>query len=211
MTFTKKYFITIIILTLFLIPSFSTGELNNFENRPFWTSKTNYVEFGVVYGVGTAISKKKLEKGREESFKNGILEIANYAQITNTSLLFVETQMTYEEQNKDGSYSVWRLVKVPFEMIKNVKKALTSTSPIYGKIAKKVKELEKQNENDKALNLKKMVSMGKSVGDLKSQMKILNKRMKKVENKIIFMKTFLALKGNWNEKWPRYSKFHTYR
>ena len=120
MTANKNNYMAIIILLFLSIPSFIFAELNNFDNRPVWTSQSNYVEFGIVYGVGTALNKKTLEQAREDSFNAAFLEIANYAQILNTSLLFVETQMTYEEENKDGTYSVWRLVKIPLEMIKNV-------------------------------------------------------------------------------------------
>jgi len=109
-------FVASLLLITFASPSMLFA-LN--QDRPFWTEKSCYVEGEVVYGVGVALNKHSLDEARKAAFNAGVWEIASFTQTNNTTSLFIETQMTYEEQNKDGTYSVWRLVKVPIEMLKD--------------------------------------------------------------------------------------------
>ncbi len=182
--FNNRLFIAVLFVMTFSFPSILSAWSLNAQNRPFWTEKSCYVESGVAYGVGVSLKRHSLEEARKLAFSAGVWEIANFAQISDTTLLFIETQMTYEEKNKDGSYSVWRLVKVPIKMLENTKKALHSNNPIYQELAIKVRQLENENRKGKANNLRRSVGMGKSVSELKSELQVLTKRLGEVEEKV---------------------------
>ncbi len=179
----RPFIAALFIISLSFSSILSVGSVDA-QSRPFWTEKSCYVEFEVVYGVGVSLKKHSLEEARKAAFKAGVWEIANFAQITETTLLFIETQMTYDEQNKDETYSVWRLVKVPIEMLKNTKKALGSNNPIYQELATKIRQLEDENEKEKADNLRRAVGMGKSVNELKRELQALTVRVAKMEVKV---------------------------
>ncbi len=182
--FNNRSFIVALFIISLSFPSILSVQSLNAQDRPFWTEKSCYLEFGVVYGIGVSLRKHSLEEARKAAFNAGVWEIANFAQIIDTTLLFIETQMTYEEQNKDETYSVWRLVKTPIEMLQNTKKALGSNKPIYQKLATKIKQLEDENQKEKADNLRRAVGMGKSVDELKRELQALTARVAKVEEKV---------------------------
>lgn len=85
------------------------------EQRPFWTEKSAFVEGDHLYVVGVATKVQTSEAGRLQAFEHGRRELMNYAQVTNleTHGLVIETQMTYEEPNPDGTITVFRLLRVP--------------------------------------------------------------------------------------------------
>ncbi len=80
--------------------------------HPFWAEKSSFVEGDVLYAVGVATQAKSQEAGRQTAYESGKRELSNFAQITDLSGLNIETQMTYEELNRDGTFNVFRLLKV---------------------------------------------------------------------------------------------------
>ena len=85
------------------------------ESRPFWTEKSAFVEGDELFVVGVASRARSMEEGRKLAFENGKIELMNFAQITNLEAqgLVIETQMTYEEANTDGTVTVFRLLRAP--------------------------------------------------------------------------------------------------
>ena len=98
-------------LTL-LIPSLPLAAR---ESRPFWTEKTAFVEGDDLFVVGVASKASTAEAGRQQAFEHGKIELMNYAQVTSLEAqgLVIETQMTHEESNSDGTITVYRLLRVP--------------------------------------------------------------------------------------------------
>lgn len=85
------------------------------DSRPFWTEKSAFIEGDDLFVVGVASKAKTAEEGRQRAFEHGKIELMNYAQITDLEAqgLVIETQMTHEEPNSDGTVSVFRLLRVP--------------------------------------------------------------------------------------------------
>lgn len=83
--------------------------------RPFWTEKSSFIEGGDLFVVGVASHVRSVEEGRQKAFEHGKVELMNFAQVTDLEAqgLVVETQMTYEESNSDGTVTVFRLLRVP--------------------------------------------------------------------------------------------------
>lgn len=176
MTFLLKE--TILFLTGFMIiicPYISFAELPEASDRPFWTQKTCYRMDNLIYGVGLSTGNHSLEEARKKSFKAALWEISNYAQIKDTTLLIVETQMTYEEQNKNGTFSVWRLVRVPLPMIEKTRALIVKSAPSYKKTVKKIKNFEKEDREDLADELRRALLDNKAVQ--KSDKKRYDKKM----------------------------------
>lgn len=84
-------------------------------NRPFWTEKSSFIEGDELFVVGVASRARSVEEGRRQAFEQGKLELMNFAQITSLEAqgLVIETQMTFEEPNADGTVTVYRLLRVP--------------------------------------------------------------------------------------------------
>jgi hypothetical protein len=84
-------------------------------SRPFWTEKTSFIEGDELFVVGVASHMRTMEEGRQKAFQHGKLELMNFAQVTDLEArgLTIETQMTYEETNPDGTVTVFRLLRVP--------------------------------------------------------------------------------------------------
>lgn len=106
-------------------------------NRPFWTEKSSYVEGEVLYAVGVATQAKTQEEGRQGAYEHGKKEVSNFAQVTDMSGLNIETQMTFEEINPDGTRNVFRLLKVDMQELTRWKTSL---------LAKATTEMKRQNE-----------------------------------------------------------------
>lgn len=85
------------------------------DGRPFWTEKSAFVEGEDLYVVGVASKARTAEEGRRQAFEQGKTELMNYAQVTSLEAqgLVVETQMTFEEDDRDGTVTVFRLLRVP--------------------------------------------------------------------------------------------------
>jgi len=120
-------------LSVFTILSAHAAE----NSRPFWAEKSSYAEGDTLYGVGVATQAKSQESGRQTAYENGKKELSNFAQITDLSGLAVETQMTYEEMKPDGTFNVFRLLKVNLDELTRWKKQL---------LARATAQLEKQNQ-----------------------------------------------------------------
>jgi hypothetical protein len=80
-----------------------------------------------LFVVGIATGAPTQEEGRRIAFENGKREAMNYAQMRGSELqsLVIETQMTYEEPNPDGTYTVFRLLYLPLSAF------IHTTSPDY--------------------------------------------------------------------------------
>lgn len=85
------------------------------DARPFWTEKSSFIEGEELFVVGVASKARTVEEGRRQAFEQGKVELMNFAQITSLEAqgLVIETQMTFEEPNTDGTVTVYRLLRVP--------------------------------------------------------------------------------------------------
>jgi hypothetical protein len=85
------------------------------DARPFWTEKSSFIEGEELFVVGVASKARTVEEGRRQAFEQGKVELMNFAQITSLEAqgLVIETQMTFEEPNADGTVTVYRLLRVP--------------------------------------------------------------------------------------------------
>lgn len=117
------------------------------DNRPFWTEKSSFIEGNTLYAVGVASNVRTIEIGRVSAFAKGKSEIMNYAQIANLegAGILIETQMTYEEKNRDGTYNIYRLIKTDLEKLLSTQKDLQNTSQ------KKMEEMNNIVEVNKAM------------------------------------------------------------
>jgi hypothetical protein len=105
------YFVVLLAITLLPASALPAGH----ENQPFWTEKSAFVEGDDLFVVGVATKARSFEEGRKQAFEQGKIELMNYAQITSLEAqgLVIETQMTYEEPNPEGTVTVYRLLRVP--------------------------------------------------------------------------------------------------
>jgi len=137
-----------------LIPVASLAATYN--ERPWWTERSAFVEGDTLYAVGVASSAKSVEDGRQQAFERGRLELGNYAQITSLEAqgLVIETQMTFEEPNQDGTVTVYRLLRVP------VSKLLSVQSQLQNRSEAKSRELDQARQDlaakQQALNQKEL-------------------------------------------------------
>lgn len=112
---TKSSIVLLVVLTMSIALDAYAGR----GERPFWTEKSSFVEWEDLFVVGVASRAKTVEEGRKEAFENGRQELMNFAQVTNLEArgLVIETQMTYEEPNADGTVTVYRLLRVPADKL----------------------------------------------------------------------------------------------
>ena len=116
MQYPKRLWIAAYSLVLLAITLLPTSALTaGHENQPFWTEKSAFVEGDDLFVVGVATKARSVEEGRKQAFEQGKIELMNYAQITSLEAqgLVIETQMTYEEPNPEGTVTVYRLLFVP--------------------------------------------------------------------------------------------------
>lgn len=99
-------------------------------SRPFWTEKSAFIEGEDLFVVGVATKTRSAEEGRQQAFQHGKVELMNYAQVMNLEAkgLVIETQMTYEEIDLDGSVTVFRLLRVPVEKLREIQGRLQAQS-----------------------------------------------------------------------------------
>jgi len=136
-------FILSVLVVLLSAPSFPAFA----EQRPFWTEKSTFIEGDTLFAVGVASSSKTIEAGRERAFRQGSIEVMNYAQIANLegTGITLETQMTYEERNRNGTYNVYRLLKTDLGKLFSGQKRQQSTTQA------RMKELDQMLEVNRAL------------------------------------------------------------
>jgi hypothetical protein len=92
--------------------------------RPFWTEQAMF-QFGEdVFFVGQSSCAPTAEEGRQRAFTQGMQELLNYAQSSNTTGLSVDTQMVFEEVDSSGcpvgTVTVWRLLRVNADRLAQV-------------------------------------------------------------------------------------------
>ncbi len=106
-----SYFVVLLAITLLPASALPAGH----ENQPFWTEKSAFMEGDDLFVVGVATKARSFEEGRKQAFEQGKIELMNYAQVTSLEAqgLVIETQMTYEEPNPEGTVTVYRLLRVP--------------------------------------------------------------------------------------------------
>lgn len=114
--------LSVIVAQLAGVASVNAGQ----DKRPFWTQKSSFIEGEDLYVVGLASNAKTVEEGRKQAFENGKLELMNFAQVTSLEArgLVIETQMTYEEPNPDGTFTVYRLLRVPAAKLISIQEQL---------------------------------------------------------------------------------------
>ena len=120
MQHSKRLWITSYSLVLLAITLLSASALHaGRESRPFWTEKSAFVEGDDLFVVGVATKARSVEDGRKQAFEQGKIELMNYAQITSLEAqgLVIETQMTYEETNPEGTVTIYRLLRVSAAML----------------------------------------------------------------------------------------------
>lgn len=100
------------------------------DARPFWTEKSSFIEGEELFVVGVASKARTVEEGRRQAFEQGKVELMNFAQITTleTQGLVIETQMTFEEPNADGTVTVYRLLRVPASKLVSIQGRLKAQS-----------------------------------------------------------------------------------
>lgn len=106
-----------------------------YNERPWWAERAAFVEGDTLFAVGVASRAKTVEEGRQQAFERGLVELTNYAQITSLEAqgLVIETQMTFEEPNADGTVNVYRLLRVPIAKLLSVQSQLQSRSEAKGR------------------------------------------------------------------------------
>ncbi|MGE0469895.1 MAG: hypothetical protein AB7L09_11135 [Nitrospira sp.] len=100
------------------------------DTRPFWTEKSSFIEGEELFVVGVASKARTVEEGRRQAFEQGKIELMNFAQITSLEAqgLVIETQMTFEEPNADGTVTVYRLLRVPASKLVSIQGRLEAQS-----------------------------------------------------------------------------------
>lgn len=148
------------ILLILCVPIFVSASENA---RPFWTEKSAYIEGHDLYAVGIASNMATSEEGRQKAFDQGKIELMNFAQVTDLEAegLVIETQMTYEEQNKDGTINVFRLLRIDGKKLLDVQGRLQTESQAQQERLDKVRQelaaleqaiLQKQQEFERQGN-----------------------------------------------------------
>ncbi len=122
--------VTVLIFVLSMIaatPGFAAK-----DGRPFWTEKSSFIEGDDLFVVGVASNSKTVEEARKQAFENGKLELMNFAQVTSLEArgLVVETQMTFEEPQPNGTVTVYRLLRVPIEKLRAIQDNLRTQTVV---------------------------------------------------------------------------------
>ena len=114
MSFGTKHMNLICVSLMVVLGLYSVSAVYS-ASRPFWTEKSSFIEGDELFVVGVASKARTVEEGRRQAFEQGKVELMNFAQITSLEAqgLVIETQMTFEEPNADGTVTVYRLLRVP--------------------------------------------------------------------------------------------------
>lgn len=115
----SEYFLITGVLALLLSGTCLSSVFAARESRPFWTEKSAFIEGEVLFVVGIASKARTPEEGRRRAFEHGKIELMDFAQLTDVEErgMFIETQMTYEEVNSDGTFTIFRLLRVPLDRL----------------------------------------------------------------------------------------------
>lgn len=122
--------VTVLIFVLSMIAA--TSGFAAKDGRPFWTEKSSFIEGDDLFVVGVASNSKTVEEARKQAFENGKLELMNFAQVTSLEArgLVIETQMTFEEPQPNGTVTVYRLLRVPIEKLRTIQDNLRTQTVI---------------------------------------------------------------------------------
>jgi hypothetical protein len=145
---------SVVLLAITLLPASALPA--GHERRPFWTEKSAFVEGDDLFVVGVATKARSVEEGRKQAFEQGKIELMNYAQITSLEAegLVIETQMTYEEPNPEGTVTVYRLLRVPAAKLVAIQGRLNEQARAQEQVLEKTRQelsalqrslIEKQN------------------------------------------------------------------
>ena len=142
-------------LLVLLLTSFVQADAGK---RPFWTEKSAFLEGEDLFVVGVASHAHTLEEGRQQAFERGKIELMNYAQVTTLEArgLIIETQMTYEEVNEDGTATVFRLLRVPVQRLLEIQGQLQSQGHAQGHALDHARQellVHKHSLEDKAVEI----------------------------------------------------------
>ena len=105
-------------------------------SQPFWTEKSTYSDGEFLFAVGIATDVRNKEDGRIEAFDNGVREICKLMGVGELPDLEIRTQMTYEEEHEDGTYTIYRLLRTKEDALKTAvrqKQASISSASAYAK------------------------------------------------------------------------------
>lgn len=106
------------------------------STRPFWTEQAMFRFGDEVYFVGVASCVRTAEEARVRAFDAGMKELGAYAQGRDTTRLFIETAMIYEEADSvgcsSGTASAWRLLRVKQARIEALPKRMAVPEPQNG-------------------------------------------------------------------------------
>lgn len=105
------------------------------DQRPFWTEQSSFTFDDTLYAVGVATQAPSVEAGRQAAFTNGLEEIRNYAQVHTLDGLLIDTQMTYEEPQANGTVSIWRLLRVSLVALRSVKESAREVQQVSRMVA----------------------------------------------------------------------------
>lgn len=80
-----------------------------FADMPFWAEKSAFTQGDRVYFVGVSTQAKSIEEGRAKALESARHELSQYLRAIDTSVITLESQMTYQCINPNGTYNVYRL------------------------------------------------------------------------------------------------------
>lgn len=185
-----------------LLSVFPTNTFADGNSRPFWTQKSSYVEGKILYAVGIASHVKTVEAGRQQAWLNGKKEISNFAQIMDLSGVDIGTQMTFQARNSDGTFKVYRLLKVSIpnltkwktHLLDQASKALAEqNSLINKKIVKRKALLRILDQSTQAL-ADRSQEVNEKIAMRNSELRVLNKQTHQLKAQIHEMKVRIAKK-----------------
>lgn len=128
----RRFPVQVTVLIFVLCMSAATPGFAAKDGRPFWTEKSSFIEGDDLFVVGVSSNSKTVEEARKQAFENGKLELMNFAQVTSLEArgLVVETQMTFEEPQPNGTVTVYRLLRVPIEKLRVIQNNLRTQSVV---------------------------------------------------------------------------------
>jgi hypothetical protein len=167
------YVVGIVLTGILLSTSFAWAAK---DARPFWTEKSSFIEGDELFVVGVASKARTVEEGRRQAFDQGKIELMNFAQITSLEAqgLVVETQMTFEEPNADGTVTVYRLLRVPASKLVSIQGHLRAQSRVQ-------EEAMEQSRNELAVIQQ---TLGEKATKLDQQQRQVEQMLQQINTKI---------------------------
>lgn len=88
--------------------------------RPFWAEKISYIEGENFYFVGVSTNQPSIEVARSAALENGRWELSRTVNVNNITGLIIQTERNLEIPEADGRFTVYRLMFVSREELRNV-------------------------------------------------------------------------------------------